>query len=194
MSRIREESMDPLDEIGTRIRAARVAAKLSLREVGRRANVTASFLSQVERNLVQPSILSLRRICDVLGMSMLDALGPGEPRTDGVVVVTRADQRAQMIPPTRDVAVDMLVSTPGRPFELLWVKLAPGMSTAPDLVAHHAKEAMVVISGRARFESESHSTDLGPGDTVYLNADYGHRMINVGSDELVFIDFVVGDV
>lgn len=194
MSLTPKESPDPLEQIGTRIREARLAAKLSLREVGRRADVTASFLSQVERNQVQPSILSLRRICEVLGMSMLDALAPGDHRSDGKVVVTRVDQRTQMIPPTRDVAVDMLVSAPGRPFELLLVKLAPGRSTAPDLVAHHAKEAMTVITGRARFESESFVTELEAGDTVYLNADHPHRMINIGDDELTFIDVVVGEL
>lgn len=185
--------VDPLDEIGSRIRTARLAQKMSLRQVGSAAEVTASFLSQVERNQVQPSIITLRRICAVLGMSMTEAFGSGEGRGTGVSI-TRSDSRGQMIPPTHNVAVDVLVTTPGRPFDMLMVKLAPGMATAPDLVAHDAREAMLIISGSARFESPTIQTDLRPGDTIYLNSSNPHRMVNVGSDELVFVDVVVGDI
>jgi transcriptional regulator with XRE-family HTH domain len=184
---------DLYEQIGTRIRDARMARKMSLREVGARADVTASFLSQVERNQVQPSIITLRRVCEVLGMSMSEALDAPDGRHSGIAI-TRADKRGQMVPPTHDVAVDMLVTSPGRPFDLLMVKLGPGMATAPDLVAHDAREAMLVLSGTARFESLSVTADLQAGDTIYLNSSNPHRMVNAGETELIFIDCVVGDI
>jgi transcriptional regulator with XRE-family HTH domain len=185
--------------IGTRIRESRTARKLSLRDLGAKAGVTASFLSQVERGNVQPSIITLRRICQVLDLSMSDAFAEGEPpdfdgpRPTGIHV-TRRDRRGQMIPPTHQVAVDMLVTTPGRPFEMLMVKLAPGMATAPELVSHEAREAMLVIEGRAQFESAAMTVALETGDTIYLNAATPHRMVNVSDVDLVFVDCIVGDV
>lgn len=186
-----------LESIGERIHRARQQRKMSLRDLGTRSEVTASFLSQLERGLVQPSIITLRRICDVLDLSMSDAFADSEPtessafRSTGIHV-TRRDARGQMIPPTHQVAVDMLVTTPGRPFEMLMVRLSPGMATAPDLVAHDAREAMLVIEGRARFESTPLTVDLETGDTVYLTSSTPHRMVNAGNDDLVFVNCIVG--
>lgn len=184
---------DPFSAIGQRIRDVRTARKLSLRDVGAKADVTASFLSQVERGQVQPSIVTLHRICSVLGMSMSEALAVDEPRGSGVAI-TRHDKRGQMIPPSLEVTVDMLVTAVGRAFEMLLVKLAPGMATGPDLVSHDAHEAMFIVSGTARFESESTTTELQAGDTIYLNSTHPHRMVNIGPDELVFVDCIVGAV
>ena len=184
---------ETLATIGARLRSARKQHRMSLRELGSRADVTASFLSQLERGLAQPSIITLRRICDVLDISVSHALAENDPINTPGVHITRKHARGQMVPPTDDVVVDMLVTTPGRPFELLMVKLSPGTATAPDLVAHDAREAMLVLDGIARFETAHTSVELSAGDTVYLNSTAPHRMINAGDVELVFIDCIVGN-
>lgn len=183
---------ETLATIGSRLRQARKQHGMSLRELGSRAEVTASFLSQLERGLAQPSIITLRRICEVLDISISDAVAASDSTDSTGVFVTRSDARGQMIPPTHDVVVDMLVTTPGRPFELLMVKLSPGTATAPDLVAHDAREAMVIIDGTARLETANTSVELGPGDTAYLNSTTPHRMVNAGDVDLVFLDCIVG--
>src|SRR5262245_48564782 len=75
-------------ELGQRLRRRRLERGLSLREVARRANVTGSFLSQVETGQVAPSLSSLRRFCQVLGMSVVEAIEGSEPQRTSIV---RAD-------------------------------------------------------------------------------------------------------
>jgi transcriptional regulator with XRE-family HTH domain len=53
-------------ELGNRLRARRQELGLSLRELAERVGLTASFLSQIERDLASPSIESLRKISDAL--------------------------------------------------------------------------------------------------------------------------------
>lgn len=68
--------------IGRRIKSRRRELDLSLRDLAGRADLTASFLSQVERGKANVSIDSLRRISEALDVSMLHFLESGPPRRD----------------------------------------------------------------------------------------------------------------
>lgn len=179
---------DPLDDIGTRIRELRQASGLSMRAVADKAAVTASFLSQLERGLVQPSIQTLRRICDVLGTSVVEALTPPQAST----FVTRKAERHQVIVPSRDFQVEQLVAAPARPFDFWMVHLAPNSATAPEPIAHDAREALYVVKGRARFENRDGTVDLEEGDTIYFHSQVAHRIVNPGKSKLTFLSCIVG--
>src|SRR3712207_5958874 len=60
-------------EARRRLREARLAAGLSLRDLGRRIGVSASLLSQIENGKSDPSVSSLYALVSELGLS-LDAL------------------------------------------------------------------------------------------------------------------------
>lgn len=65
-----------VEELGARLREARQAKALSLRELGDRCGFSASFLSQVELGQTSPSLGSLQRICDALGVALAELLAP----------------------------------------------------------------------------------------------------------------------
>lgn len=62
--------MGPADNLGSRLREARLRAHLSLREVARRLGVSASFLSQLENGKSQPSVATLFSLAQLLGLSI----------------------------------------------------------------------------------------------------------------------------
>lgn len=72
----------PAAGLGARLRAAREAEGISLRELARRLDVTPSLLSQVERGLAQPSVATLWAVVQELGVS-LDALFATDAGTGG---------------------------------------------------------------------------------------------------------------
>src|ERR1700756_5311321 len=55
--------------IGAQLRAARLAARMSMAEVGEQAGLTKGFVSKLERDLANVSVASLIRLCDALGIS-----------------------------------------------------------------------------------------------------------------------------
>jgi transcriptional regulator with XRE-family HTH domain len=59
-----------LDALGALIRAQRVTAGLSLRELADRTKVSNAYLSQIERGLHEPSISVLDAIAAALGVSL----------------------------------------------------------------------------------------------------------------------------
>jgi transcriptional regulator with XRE-family HTH domain len=59
-----------LDALGTLIRAQRMTAGLSLRELADRTKVSNAYLSQIERGLHEPSITVLAAIAAALDVSL----------------------------------------------------------------------------------------------------------------------------
>ena len=56
------------------MRAQRVAAELSLRELAERTNVSNAYLSELERGLHEPSLRVLRAIASALGTPLVSTL------------------------------------------------------------------------------------------------------------------------
>ncbi len=51
-----------MDRLGEKIRGKRIEAGMSLKGLAEKTGVTPGFLSQIERNITDPSITSLRKI------------------------------------------------------------------------------------------------------------------------------------
>ncbi len=66
-----------MDELGKRIRKVRKRQGLSLRDLASRCKFSASFLSQVERGISLPSIVSFLALCEGLGVPASDLLPEG---------------------------------------------------------------------------------------------------------------------
>jgi transcriptional regulator with XRE-family HTH domain len=67
-----------LAALGALLRAQRMAADLSLRDLSERTKVSNAYLSQLERGLHEPSLSVLRTIASALGVpltSLLDRAG-----------------------------------------------------------------------------------------------------------------------
>jgi transcriptional regulator with XRE-family HTH domain/quercetin dioxygenase-like cupin family protein len=76
------ERRQGFDQIGARLREAREARGLSLREIARRISVSPSFVSQVETGKASPSVGTLYSLVNELGLS-LDEVMSDEPTTNG---------------------------------------------------------------------------------------------------------------
>ncbi len=59
-----------LEALGALLRAQRMAADLSLRELSERTKVSNAYLSQLERGLHEPSFSVLRAIASALGVPL----------------------------------------------------------------------------------------------------------------------------
>ncbi len=75
-----------LEALGALLRAQRLAAELSLRELAQRTNVSNAYLSELERGLHEPSLRVLRAIAAALGTplgAILDRAGVlGDEKAD----------------------------------------------------------------------------------------------------------------
>jgi transcriptional regulator with XRE-family HTH domain len=80
------EGSEQLQSLGQFIRSQRLQARMSLRDLAAKANVSNPYISQIERGLHQPSVRVLRSIAQALGMSadvLLVQLGLHRPDNAG---------------------------------------------------------------------------------------------------------------
>jgi transcriptional regulator with XRE-family HTH domain len=64
--------------LGPKIRKVRQERGLTLNELSEMAGFTAGYLSQLERNIIEPSLSSLRKISVALGVPIYTFLSNGE--------------------------------------------------------------------------------------------------------------------
>ena len=95
------------DTLGSFIRMQRQLARLSLRELAAMTAVSNAYLSQVERNLHQPSLKVMRSIADALGIPAADLLRQaGITAPDAAYSATAAPNESGHIDTERAIKTD----------------------------------------------------------------------------------------
>lgn len=81
MTEDRDEGVQPVVNLGARLKHHRQLAGLSLRELARQLGVSPSFVSQLENSKSQPSVATLYSISQLLDVSIDELFATGEPVT-----------------------------------------------------------------------------------------------------------------
>lgn len=161
-------------DVGLRIKQRRQALKLSLRELARRADVTASFLSQVERGLSNTSIDSLRRIAEGLDVPISYFLSTGrrDPETNACpssTVVVRAEYRPRLSLSNSKVTYELLTPDLDCTMEVIRGRLAPGTGNVARKLKEPTEECIYVLSGSLLIGVGEAEYVLHPGDSIYFD-------------------------
>ncbi len=184
--------------IGSRLREQRVRQGLSLRELARRIGVSASLISQIERDKVNPSVSTLWALARELGLNMGDLFeegarpGGGRRRAESTPVVT-PDQRA-VINLASGVTWERLTPERDASVEFLRVTYDVGSESCPEdsLVTHGGREYAFVISGRLGVRVGFDEYHLEPGHSITFDATSPHRLWAIGDEPVEALWVVVG--
>ncbi|RKR75231.1 helix-turn-helix domain-containing protein [Frondihabitans australicus] len=160
--------------LGRVLRAARRAAGLTLAQLAERAGVSQPHLSQMENGKASPSIATLFRLADALGVTPQDLLPPTD--ASEVVVVRRGSPTPSPMSDLPNAArVHVLVSAPGRDLQVDEVVGSCGDDLG-GWFAHDGEEFLYVVEGSLTLEIERHETlELGLGDSVWFDSGRSHR-------------------
>ena len=148
-------------------------------ELAERASLTAGAIGMVERGETDPSLNSLRRISDALGVPMFQFL-LGEVHRD---IVVRRDARVRIAMPTEDIEYELVSSNVAGALELLSVTLGPGATTRDAPAAHTAEECTLVLRGAVTADIAGVMFELEEGDSVTIAGGLPHRGRNSGTGE-----------
>lgn len=173
-------------ELGAKLRERRGRAGLTLQEVAEAAGVSRSFLSQVERGLVSPSIATLRRVADALGTPMAHFFGSapdgaGVPDALPRTVIAR-HLRKRLRAPGTQFTYELLGPASGSAIEFLWGYFEPGTS-APEAggwSTHEGDEAFVCVRGSVIFILDGEEHVIEEGDSIAFACTRPHRVENRG--------------
>ena len=166
-------------DVGTRLREIRRRRGLVLREVAERAQISESFLSQVERGRAGASIVSLQRIAAALGLSIAELFETGPPRSK----VMRRNDRPSLVLGTLGTKFNL---TPERfkNFEVFAGEMPPGGTTGDEQYVHgQSEELLVVLAGEVMLQLGDDAHHLYAGDSIDYLSSTPHRLVNCGQEE-----------
>jgi transcriptional regulator with XRE-family HTH domain len=185
---------DPGTGLGPRLRLAREARQLSVRELARRIGCSASLISQIERGLSVPSVGVLYALATELDssldyllfgsdqaqrMELRRAAADSAAATPGPGIVQRGDGR-KIIDLASGVRWERLTPGADAMTDFLEVVYSPGGHSTDERrpLRHDGREYGLVLSGTLQANVGFESYELGPGDSIAFDSSTPHEYVN----------------
>jgi transcriptional regulator with XRE-family HTH domain len=165
-------------DVGGKLRTLREARGLSIRALARASGISANALSVIERGKSSPSVSTLYKVTDALGVP-ITTLFRTEPERKNIVF-RKADERTRVAFQRglwEDLGGEMFTGGV-EPFALT---LESGTSSGPYPIMHSGHEFVVCLRGQLEYQVENELYLLEPGDTLLFTSNLKHRWRNPGS-------------
>jgi transcriptional regulator with XRE-family HTH domain len=161
---------------GTNIRAIRQARGLTIANVSDITGLSPGYISQVERDKVNPSIATMRSIADALGVAIgalfSDQIAGNSEKSPRIVV--RSSEASVAAFSNENIQIRVLSSSRGRRVVMTKIVAVPGAESG-DSVAHGGEECATVIRGTMEIWLDEEYYVLHEGDTIYVDSGVRHK-------------------
>ncbi|HHW14787.1 MAG TPA: cupin domain-containing protein [Firmicutes bacterium] len=160
-----------------------MARKLSIHQLAELSGLSASLISQVERDVASPSVVSLWKIANALEVSVGDFFGTPAQTTR----VVRKNQRKGLVFPSSKVIYELLTPTPVKDFEFLLIRIEPGQDTSDGTITHPGKECGFILQGTMEIQVGEEFYTLEEGDSIFFDSTTPHRLRNKSGAPVVAV-------
>ena len=171
--------------VGADLRALRKARSLTLTDLAMRVGRSVGWLSQIEREVRQPTISDLRKLAEALEQPVSLFFGAIDAPQDERGFVVRADNWRSLGSSEEGLVEQLLSPDLGGSFEMIRSVFAPG-AELQEANTRPTEEAGYVISGNLDLWISGRQFRLKPGDSFrFEGAPYRWR--NPGTEDCVVI-------
>ncbi|WP_255461215.1 helix-turn-helix domain-containing protein [Glaciihabitans sp. INWT7] len=211
-----------MESLGSRLKDIRLKAGLTLRELARQAEVSPSFVSQIENGKSQPSVATLYVFSQLLDVSVDELFEARDPHPQPARFVgqeegwepggpknptsawppTAYSNRVSVVHPTHRPHLNMaegvvwerLAATPEHAANFMKITYAPGATSTAggDLVSHVGWEYGYVLEGELEVTIGEEVFHLHSGESLGFDSAIPHVLRNPGETEFVGLWFVHG--
>lgn len=167
--------------VGEKIKSLRMESGITAKELAVKAEVTPGYISQIERNLISPSLSVLMRISEALGIPLVSLFSQEEQEQ---VTVIPKDKRTKI--QFADINMEYQFVTPYSrtkntctQMEMLCFRLGP-KSWGSTIVQYHeeAGECTLVLKGTLEYHIGDKVYTLKEGDSIYVPPQTYHQLYN----------------
>ncbi len=183
-------AVEALNPLGERVRERRKELGLSLEEVAARTNLTASFLSLIERNINNPSLDSLYRIAEALEVPPFYFSASGPPAAIAQNPVVRHDERIRITFPPGDVTSERLLPKLRSKLEDFISRAQPDAGKVARTPKTASEECLYVLEGQLRVVLDEQEYFLETGDSIYIHGFALREICAAGDAEAVFLSAI----
>jgi len=173
---------------GTKIRSIRQEKGLTLNELADKTDLTASYLSQIERNLIDPSLSSLRKISLALEVPLYSFLTDKKKQN----VLIKADKRKKLELPNSSIVYEFITPMAADKevnlkMEIIYFQLEPYSWSSDEFMVHAADECIFIVDGTIEINLSEEKYKLNKGDSIYIQENTPHKFYNPTSKKVIGI-------
>jgi len=176
---------DTPSSLGEFLRQERERRGITIEQVASATGLTKGFISQLERDTTTPSLSSLARICDALGVRMGDVFD--ESGSDLVRVIRRDERRAVEWDPNH-----FLLSPPSEQrLQAIESHIPPQSGAGDEQYSFPGDiEFVYVLSGALELRVGEDAYTLSPGDALTYPLREPHTWRNPSAEEAAVVLWV----
>jgi transcriptional regulator with XRE-family HTH domain len=182
-------------ELSNRIRDLRNQKNLKIIDIANKTGLSSSFISQVERSLVSPSIDTLKKIGDALDtpLSYFFESSPDTKAKDGNYnnfdedsPVVHLNER-KLLSPEPGVNFYLLNPDMSGPIEFIYNIYEPGAGTGKGSYSHKGHECGLILEGELLVTIGDKSYTLRKGDSITFSSEEPHSKKNIGDTQCICV-------
>lgn len=169
-------------ELGLRLKEIRAKRGLSQTELAKLVGVTPSTISQVESNLIYPSLPALLKIAEVLSVEV-SSFFQARAETTKRLLFASSDAVEVKFPDVPEGTAVAKVLTPvdfDAKAEPYLIEIAPESKIPSHFFVHKGEEVGYLLSGKLQMTVDKAVYKLRAGDLVYLTAEMPNSWVNPG--------------
>lgn len=166
--------------IGAKIKELRKKRKMNISDLASDAELSPGLISQIERNMVTPSIVSIWKIAQSLGVSV--GYFFEEEAKNNTSPVVKRNSRKRITASNNNAIYELLSADLNRKIEFLYITIKVGDYSSKNFVTHEGEECGLVLKGKMMVKMENEEYILEEGDSIYFDSTIPHRYINVGEE------------
>lgn len=164
------KSMEEIN-VGYKFKQIRENAGLTLKQVSAMSGLSVSFISQIERGVVDPSWSSLKKISAALNIKLKDLFDePPRPYT-----LVRDGQGYQSV--THHIRREFLASMDNASMEMILTAFPPHSSSGT-ILPHPGEEFVWILEGTLNVTVDGTTHVMCAGDSIYFQSTYPHEWQN----------------
>ena len=171
------ENETPYTEVAERLHELRESRHISLRELARISGISVNALSQIEHGVTSPSVSTLYKLVEGLGVP-ITALFRSEPQREEIVFRTAAERTQLPFP------LGMMEGLGGEVFvgnvQPFVLTLGDEANSGVDAIVHTGHEFVMCLEGQLEYKIEGQKFTLKPGDSLLFAARLRHCWYNGG--------------
>lgn len=168
--------------IGSRIRSARQAQRMTIEQVAESTGLTKGFLSRVERDLTSPSVASLVTLCQVLSISIGDLFTVPETH------LTRLSEAPKISLGGEGINERLMTARSERRLQMIRAVVEPHGRGEPELYSVDCEvETLHVVAGRFELIFSNSRYEMSAGDTITFPGREPHTWVNPSGEEAIVL-------
>ncbi|MFH0783525.1 MAG: XRE family transcriptional regulator [Pseudomonadota bacterium] len=175
--------------LGTLIRKHRKEKKMTLKTVAEKASISEGFLSQVENDVNSPSVDTLIRICNAIGVNAGDLLSQVS-KQEKIVLIRKSEWdeidlshtgfvTRRFFPPDHRTIIDSSI-----------LVVEPGKSIPVRKNIKNGQEVLCVLKGTIELMLSDETLALVEGDSVHFQSNPDSQKITNTSSTTSFVLWV----